>query len=63
MRRHAVIVMNLCVVLAFAGPISIARAQDGVVVAWGISFEANLRFANRIQAMSRSLRVPDTAWR
>ena len=42
MRRHAVILMNLCVVLAFARPISIARAQDGVVVAWGINFEDEL---------------------
>ena len=42
MRRHAVISMNLCLVLAFAGPISSATAQDGVVVAGGISFEGEL---------------------
>ena len=42
MLRHTAIFMKLCVALALAGPISIATAQDGVVVAWGIDFEDEL---------------------
>jgi alpha-tubulin suppressor-like RCC1 family protein len=40
-RRNAIFI-NLCVVLASAGPISSVTAQDGVVVAWGINFEGEL---------------------